>query len=122
MRLFHLAVCLGIGFAWAFPQMSHAQVIWGGAAERGLRPGVNIPHDGAPYSHRYNYSTDMSYFMFGGNAQQLHMLDYLDRLDRAEKFGYRIPAPPPALSHPSGEYPRRTFFRFGIGSGLYRWR
>lgn len=74
---------------------AHAQVIiYGGDFERGLRPGYNIPSNGEPFSHRYGYSTDMSSFYFGGGPNAgwlLGYLEYLDRQDRAAKFGYQPP-------------------------------
>jgi len=71
---------------------AHAQIfIGGGAFERGLRPGYNIPSDGQPFSHRYGYTTGMSTFYFGHAGWRMGYLEYLDRIDRAEKFGYPIP-------------------------------
>lgn len=66
----------------------------GGEAERGLRPGVYYPpYDGAPFSHRYHYGTGSALF-FGADPGYLTYMDYLDRYDRAVKFGYRIPPDP----------------------------
>ena len=71
---------------------AHAQiVISGGDFERYLRPGYNIPSDGAPFSHRYGYTTEMSSFYFGHGGWRLGYLEYLDRQDRADKFGYHVP-------------------------------
>src|SRR5262245_53392115 len=68
---------------------AHAQVfISGGDFERGLRPGYNAPSDGQPFSHRYNFDTGMSSFYLGHGGWRLGYLEYLDRQDRAEKFGY----------------------------------
>jgi hypothetical protein len=68
-----------------------AQTIRGGDFERYLRPGYNSPSDGQPFSHRYGYDPGMSSFYFHGDAYRLGYLEYLDRVDRAEKFGYCVP-------------------------------
>ncbi len=81
----------GLGFLCALSSAQAQIVISGGDFERGLRPGYNIPHDGEPFSHRYGYSTGMSSFYFGGDGWRLGYLEYLDRQDRAEKFGYCVP-------------------------------
>src|SRR5947208_1534885 len=70
-----------------------AQVISGAEVSRGLGPGVYIPYDGATVTQRYNYYPG-AFLYFNGSARQQHTLDYLDRLDRAERFGYRPPPNP----------------------------
>jgi hypothetical protein len=76
-----------------FPAAAGAQTLWNGEMERGMRPGVYVPYDGAPLSQRYAYQTG-GFLYFGGSARQLYLMDYLDRLDRAERFGYRPPPDP----------------------------
>jgi len=71
---------------------------WGGYDQQ-LAPGAVVPGDGEPFSERYNFYAGPSFY-FGMDNSQFQYMDYLDRLDRAEKFGYRIPAPPPFLVQP----------------------
>jgi hypothetical protein len=71
---------------------------WGGYDQQ-LQPGAVIPGDGEPFSHRYNFYAGPSFY-FGGDYNHFVYMDYLDRLDRAEKFGYRIPDPPAFLYQP----------------------
>ncbi len=79
--------------ALTLPRPAIAQVFSNAEIERGLRPGVYIPYDGATVTQRYNYYPG-AFLYFNGNARQLNYLDYLDRLDRAERFGYRPPLDP----------------------------
>jgi hypothetical protein len=83
------------GWIFGLPATSSAQriAIWGGEYERALRPGVYIPYDGAPFSHRYNYEVGPLLY-FGVDSRQLIYLEYLDRVDRAQRFGYPIPPNP----------------------------
>ena len=84
----------------------HAQSFGGGEFERAMRPGVYVPYDGAPFSHRYNYGIG-PVFYFNGDAQRLWTLEYLDRVDRADRFGYRPPTPTPGVRWPLfGRYAR----------------
>jgi hypothetical protein len=90
---------------------------WGGGEyERALRPGAYVPFDGASYSQRYAYETG-SFFYPTMNPNQLIYLEYLDRLDRAQKFGYQLPRDPYA---PGGVIYEQRHGRGGFG--LFRWR
>jgi hypothetical protein len=81
--------------AWlALPVAASAQVITNGEIERGLRPGPRMPYDGSPQTLRYNYDLGGAFFYLGGSGRQLSYLEYLDRVDRAERFGYRMPPNP----------------------------
>src|SRR5262245_8152099 len=84
MRLLFPAVCL---LALLCSSPAQAQVISGGESERGLRPGAIVPYDGAPYTQRYSYTLGASFVYINGDARNLWYLDYLDRAERAEKFG-----------------------------------
>jgi hypothetical protein len=102
-------------FAGAAPDV-HAQVITNGEIDRNLSSPRSPVFDNTPYTARYSYGMATAPLYINGNARQLWYLDYLDRADRAEKFGYRMPidpyfeAPPPAGIAPAG----RAFMGFGI--------
>lgn len=87
MRTILAALCL----CCAAPSAQSQIFIGGGAFERNLRPGYNIPGDGITNTQRYGYSTDASSFYFGRSGWRNGYLEYLDRVDRAEKFGYAVP-------------------------------
>lgn len=74
-------------------------------------PGTYHPTDNAPFSHRYNYGVPMAYFGAGG--QNMLVEEYLDRIDRAEKFGYQLP-PPPNVCNPCCQP------RVGVGFGFFQ--
>jgi hypothetical protein len=101
------------------PQIQ-AQVITNGEIERGLRFPGTPSFDGEPYTQRYSYGLGAAPIYFNGDARRLYYLDYLDRADRAEKFGYRMPIDPyfeevqPVPANP----PVRGF----IGGGFGIWR
>jgi hypothetical protein len=84
-----------ITFVIGATQAAHAQVITSTEIERGLTyPGPSANGFESP-SQRYSYKATTDAFIYAnGSAQQLRYLDYLDRLDRALKFGYRIPVDP----------------------------
>lgn len=99
---------------------AQAQIIWNGGVERGFRPGVSAPFDAEPFSHRYNYGTGSFFYpVVIGNmtGQRLNYLDYADRVERANKFGYPEPADP---FHSPPPPPCRT--RVGVGFGLFKLR
>lgn len=100
-----------------------AQVITNAEVERGLR--FRGPsYDGEPYTQRYSYGLHAAPVYLNGDARQLWYLDYLDRADRAEKFGYRMPIDPyfsgPPTVHTAP--PGRIFVGFGMGHGFFRRR
>jgi hypothetical protein len=114
--LFGGLVCLGF---CTFTGNAQAQVIWGGEAERYFRPGTYLPNDGIIPQVQYGYSTNASFLQYGaGNftGSRLNYLDYYDRLERAYKFGYPIPASP-YQSTPSTTY---SPFGCGLGLGIFR--
>ena len=135
MRLVLAGLCLCCATGSAQAQIYSS----GGDFERYLRPGYNIPSDGEPFSHRYGYSTGMSSYYFGHARWQLGYLEYLDRQDRAEKFGYCPPwdpcyefpaAPPAGVVVRQEAAPAETVVepssgnrgRIGLGLGLFRRR
>lgn len=101
-----LVVCAGA------TQLASAQVITNGDIERGLRPGA--PPFTEPWTQRYSYDLGQAPFYLNGSSRQLTYLDYLDRVDRAAKFGYPMPVDPffggPPIPHPDPTVtPPRTF-------------
>ncbi len=69
------------------------QLITDGEIDRGLRYRNTTSWDGKPYTQRYADSVG-PYFFLNPNTPQLQYLDYLDRYDRARKFGYPLPVDP----------------------------
>jgi len=68
----------------------------GGEYYRAARPGPYVPYDGASFSHRYFYEPGPALFL-GLWGRQATYAEYIDRLVRAEKFGYAPPPPPRGL-------------------------
>jgi hypothetical protein len=77
-------------------------------------PGARMPNDES-FSHRYNYGISPQLY-FNGNARQLWYQDYLDRLDRAERFGYCPPSGPRYWPEPRECRPR---IFGGVGFGIF---
>jgi hypothetical protein len=74
-------------------QTVHAQ-LYSAEIQRGLMfPGTRA-YDGEPTTQRYSYATWSPLIYVGGNVRNLYYMDYLDRADRAAKFGYRMPVDP----------------------------
>lgn len=114
MRFF-LALGAALALSLSFAPRALAQSFSNAEVDRYYRSGTFLPYDGMPYTQRYSYRMDGSAFFPGYNAQHLIMMDYLDRLDRADKFGYCPPRDPfcdPA-AQPSG-------WRYGTGFRLFR--
>jgi hypothetical protein len=88
-----------------------------GLIPRVYGPGAPPVND-APFSHRYNYYVGPA-FNFNGDARALWHQDYLDRLDRAERFGHEPPARP-RYGYPP-DYDRPRFFG-GLGIGIFKHR
>jgi len=64
--------------------------------DRQLAPGAVVSSRQDPFSIQYNYyyGPQLS-VIFGRCASKDAYIEYIDRVERAEKFGYRIPPPPP---------------------------
>jgi hypothetical protein len=77
-------------------------------------PGARMAND-EPYSHRYLYSISPQLY-FNGDARQMWYQDYLDRLDRAERFGYCPPSGP--RYWPAPRECRPHIFG-GVGFGIF---
>ena len=84
---------------------ARAQVISNGEIERAFRPGAYVPYNGASAFERYNYNPG-AFLYINGCSRKLAYLEYLDRVDRAMRFGRRPPPPPPWL--PPSWVPRCT--------------
>jgi hypothetical protein len=76
--------------------------------------GARIVND-EPFSHRYSYSVSPQLY-FNGSARELWYQDYLDRLDRAERFGYCPPSGP--RYSPAENHCRPRIFG-GVGFGVF---
>jgi hypothetical protein len=101
MRAFRSsAVLAGLALAGLLvvPAQAPAQNLqWGEDAGRALRPGVYIPYDAAPFSHRYNYPEGP--YLFGGNPALWWYLYELDHQERLATFGDRYgPDHPPLFN------------------------
>jgi hypothetical protein len=87
---------------WAvLPAAAGHPMFWNAEMERGMWPGVYVPYDGAPLTERYAYQTGGILYL-NGNVRQIYLMDYFDRRERAEKFGYRPPLDPfcrPPVQH-----------------------
>ena len=94
------AVLAGVALAGLLgvPAPSPAQNLqWGGDAGRALRPGVYIPYDAEPFSHRYNY--DVGPQLDGPYGPLWWHLYELDHQQRLETFGDRYgPDHPPLFN------------------------
>ncbi len=106
-RLLTWATVLLLGYA----QQSQAQAFVSREIERQLQPGSSIPFGGANYAEWYHYGAGVNYFYPGYRRGQFQYLEYLDRLDRAEKFGYRRPSLPRGLPRSWGPSHPRVFIR-----------
>jgi len=84
------------------------------AIPRVYGPGARVVND-EPFSHRYNYGVSPQLY-FNGNARDLWYQDYLDRLDRAERFGYCPPAGP--RYWPEEKHCKPRIFG-GVGIGIF---
>jgi hypothetical protein len=84
------------------------------AIPRVYGPGARVVND-EPFSHRYGYGVGPQLY-FNGNARDLWYQDYLDRLDRAERFGYCPPSGPRYL--PAENHCRPRIFG-GAGIGVF---
>ena len=100
MRILPLAALSGLLGAAA---PCHAQALWGGEVQRAFSPGAYVPYDGASFTHRYSYPPQTNLF-FNMDSRRIAYLDYIDRLDRAERFGYEKPLPPPTYCRPPSRW------------------
>jgi hypothetical protein len=63
--------------------------------DKQLLPGAVVPYQQEPFSLRYGYYAGPAFYLtFGRYASKWDYVEYIDRVERAERFGYRIPAPP----------------------------
>jgi hypothetical protein len=124
MKSYSLWLCATLIVSGISASLAQAQVITNAEIERGLRFRGTPSYDGESYTQRYSYGLGLAPLYLNGDARQLYYLDYLDRADRAEKFGYRMPidpyfeAPPP---EPTCQ-PARGGIWFGGGYGTWRRR
>ena len=116
MKTTALSFCAALVVFAGATQTVHAQVITNGEIERGLRS-RGPSYDGEPYTQRYSYGLGAAPLYLNGDARALWYLDYLDRVDRAEKFGYPMPIDPYFEGQPpvSIAPPGRVYMGFGFG-------
>ncbi len=79
------------------PLTAHAQglAFTNPYTEWSLRPDVpRIPYDGAPFSEKYTNSFifNSTPLMLGGNPTRMWNLYHVDKIYRAQMFGYELPA------------------------------
>jgi hypothetical protein len=86
-----LAVVIGV------PSHGQAQAIWTPSNPQSWAPGAYQPRNEIPAFERYNYYAGPAWYL-GINGRQAAYLEYLDRVDRAERFGRPIPPPPAWLA------------------------
>jgi hypothetical protein len=133
MKLTSLRPCAAAFLFIGTAPLLQAQVISSTQIERNLTyPGSYSAGYESP-SQRYSYKTG-AFLYATGDSRNLIYLDYLDRADRARKFGYRMPIdpffetpPPPAMLAPPlpepapvAIYPAEDRGFFGLG--LFRRR
>ena len=104
--LFVLACALNTASAQSFGDVGNIPRIYG--------PGARMGND-EPFSHRYNFGVSPQFYL-NGDARQMWYQDYLDRLDRAERFGYCPPSGPRYWPEPKACRPR---IFGGVGVGIF---
>ncbi len=82
---------LSVAFLLAIPLASYAQGIGSDEITRQANRGNVGPYEGASYYERYHYGNIQPLYAFW-NSRQFYDMEYLDRLDRQEKFGSRWPS------------------------------
>jgi hypothetical protein len=91
-----LAATLACWFLSAAESRAQGIAIWSNDYDRALAPGAVLSPGQEPFSHRYNYYAGPAFYLtFGQCPSKWSYIEYIDRVERAERFGYRIPAPPP---------------------------
>lgn len=120
MKATALSFCAALVVLVGVTQSAHAQF---GHRLRSLF------YDPDAYDRRYSYqlgnpiNLNATFSNYGVTAEQYRYQDYLDRADRAEKFGYRMPVdpyfetPPADLAAPPASAPVGPGFRI-----FRRWR
>ena len=121
MKHFSIWICSALAYA-ALTQSLHAQVITNAEVERGLRFRGTPAWDAEPYTQRYSYGMANAPIYLNGNPRMLYYLDYLDRADRAEKFGYPMPIDPFFETVEPAPAPPPPSVRVGLGFGILRRR
>jgi hypothetical protein len=115
MRRTLLCALIALAALTILPRPAWAQAaITNGYIEWSLRPDApRVPYDGAPFSEKYN-----AYFppplMLGADPERLWYMYYMDRVDRAQAFGYALP---PGFDPQPPPNPRPR--RFNLGLGLF---
>lgn len=82
---------LSVAFLLALPLAGYAQGIGSDEITRQANRGNVGPYEGASYYERYHYGNIQPLYL-NWNSRQFYEQEYLDRLDRQEKFGSRWPS------------------------------
>ncbi len=108
MKLYFSALGALLTIASVAPAQSPPQTV---LSNREIEWGLTYPGPAATgvvsQAERYSYNTG-SFIYVNGDRNRMIYLDYLDRADRAAKFGYRMPVDPffpptpPFASLPAG--------------------
>lgn len=80
-----------VGILVALPTLSQAQGIGSDEVTRQVLRGNVGPYQGASYHERYHYGSIQPIYGVW-NSRSFYDLEYLDRIDRQEKFGHRWPS------------------------------
>jgi hypothetical protein len=87
-----MRTALGLALLLALPLASYAQGTGADEVTRQVLPGNVGPYMGAAPHERYHYGNIQPLYLGGWNSRSFYDAEYLDRLDRQEKFGHRWPS------------------------------
>lgn len=126
MRKPYLSIFLGIvvaGLIFLAAEPCQAQSFMSQELLRQLSPGASFPHEGETLTQRYGYNIGAPFYP-GFNTSRFSYLEYLDRLDRQEKFGHLWPSRKYGSDYQvemiQREYWQHTYGRYGSGWRLFR--
>jgi len=91
MTVARIRTMLGLVWLLYCPLPTFAQGTGVDELQRQLGPAVTTPYLGANLMERYNYHPYTPLYL-NWNSRQFYTQEYLDRMDRLEKFGDRWPS------------------------------
>lgn len=125
--MLRLSALLSVTIFLAMPLAGYAQSTGVDEVTRQALRGNVGPYEGASYFERYHYGNIQPLGMW--NSRSFYDLEYLDRLDRQEKFGHRWPSAKYGsefqVNRINNEYEKRveqqerTRSRFSFGTGAF---